>query len=123
MKKQEGIILSMTPQERNLPEIIKSSRKKRIANGAGVHVQEVNKLINQFEQMQSMMKKMGGSTLNKMMKSFGGVSEGMIPNSGNFLKKNNRVNQRPFATMRCKFTCRNRPGPTKFITTGKRLIY
>ena len=90
VKKQEGIILSMTPQERNLPEIIKSSRKKRIANGAGVHVQEVNKLINQFEQMQSMMKKMGGSTLNKMMKSFGGVSEGMIPNSGNFLKKNNR---------------------------------
>ena len=90
VKRQEGIILSMTPLERNLPEIIKSSRKQRIASGAGVHVQEVNKLINQFGQMQSMMKKMGGNTLNKMMSSFGGMPGGSIINSSSASKKNNR---------------------------------
>lgn len=90
VKRQEGIILSMTPYERNFPEIIKSSRKQRIARGAGVHVQEVNKLINQFEQMQSMMKKMGGNTLNKMMRPFGGMPGGMISNSNTISKKNNR---------------------------------
>jgi signal recognition particle subunit SRP54 len=90
VKRQEGIILSMTPLERNLPEIIKSSRKQRIASGAGVHVQEVNKLINQFGQMQSMMKKMGGNTLNRMMKPFGGMPGSPIINSSSGSKKNNR---------------------------------
>ena len=56
----EGIINSMTPQERAKPELIKASRKRRIAAGAGVPVQEVNRLLNQFEQMQKMMKMMQG---------------------------------------------------------------
>jgi len=52
----EGIINSMTPQERVKPELLKASRKRRIAAGAGVSVQEVNQLLNQFEQAQKMMK-------------------------------------------------------------------
>ena len=52
----EGIINSMTPAERAKPEILKASRKRRIALGAGVQVQEVNRLLNQFEQSQKMMK-------------------------------------------------------------------
>ena len=53
----------MTPQERAQPEILKASRKRRIAAGAGVPVQEVNRLLNQFEQMQKMMKMMKGGNL------------------------------------------------------------
>jgi signal recognition particle subunit SRP54 len=67
-----GIIDSMTPQERARPEIIKASRKRRIATGAGVTVQEVNRLLNQFEQMQKMMKMMGKGGLQKMMRSVKG---------------------------------------------------
>src|SRR6185295_17506320 len=52
----EGIINSMTPSERAKPELLKASRKRRIAAGAGVSVQEVNQLLNQFEQTQKMMK-------------------------------------------------------------------
>ena len=59
IKKQEAIILSMTPAERRNPDIIKASRKKRIAKGSGVEVHEVNKLLKSFEQMSGMMKKMG----------------------------------------------------------------
>jgi len=59
----------MTPQERAKPEIIKASRKRRIATGSGVTVQEVNRLLNQFEQMQKMMKMMGKGGLQKMMRS------------------------------------------------------
>lgn len=59
MKKQEAIILSMTPDERAHPDIIKASRKRRIACGAGVEVSEVNKLLKSYEQMASMMKQMG----------------------------------------------------------------
>ena len=54
----EAIILSMTPQERKNPDIIKASRKTRIAKGCGLSVQEVNKLLMQFEQMKKMMKQM-----------------------------------------------------------------
>ncbi len=60
IKRKEGIIQSMTPLERRKPELIKATRKKRIAMGSGVQVQEVNRLLNEFEQMQGMMKKMGG---------------------------------------------------------------
>ena len=60
VRRMEGIICSMTPLERRKPELIKASRKRRIATGAGVHVQEVNRLLNQFDQMQGMMKKMKG---------------------------------------------------------------
>jgi signal recognition particle subunit SRP54 len=72
VRRMEGIIHSMTPLERTKPELIKASRKRRIAAGAGVQVQEVNRLLNQFEQMQGMMKKMKGGGLMKMMRRMGG---------------------------------------------------
>ncbi len=71
----EGIINAMTPQERRQPELIKASRKRRIATGAGVQVQEVNRMLNQFEQAQKMMKMMGKGGLGKMMRGM----KGMIP--------------------------------------------
>jgi signal recognition particle subunit SRP54 len=73
VRRMEGIICSMTPSERRKPELIKASRKRRIAAGAGVQVQDVNRLLNQFEQMQGMMKKMKGGALAKMMKRMGGM--------------------------------------------------
>jgi signal recognition particle subunit SRP54 len=73
VRRMEGIIRSMTPAERRKPEIIKASRKRRIAAGSGVQVQEVNRLLNQFEQMRGMMKKMKGGALMKMMKRMGGM--------------------------------------------------
>jgi len=60
LRRVEGIINAMTPQERSKPELIKASRKRRIAAGAGVPVQAVNQLLGQFEQMQKMMKLMKG---------------------------------------------------------------
>jgi signal recognition particle subunit SRP54 len=73
VRRMEGIICSMTPLERRKPELLKASRKRRIAGGAGVQVQEVNRLLNQFEQVQGMMKKMKSGGLAKMMKRFGGA--------------------------------------------------
>jgi signal recognition particle subunit SRP54 len=73
VRRMEGIINSMTPLERRKPELLKATRKRRIAAGAGVQVQEVNRLLNQFEQMQGMMKKMKGGGLMKMMKKMGGM--------------------------------------------------
>ena len=73
IKRKEGIICSMTPAERRKPELIKATRKRRIAAGAGVHVQEVNRLLKEFEQMRDMMKKMKGGGLMKMMKRMGGM--------------------------------------------------
>ena len=73
MRKKQGIIHSMTPQERARPEVIKATRKRRIATGAGVQVQDVNRLLNEFGQMQDMMKKMRGGGLMKMMKKLGGM--------------------------------------------------
>ena len=72
-----GIINSMTPQERAKPELIKASRKRRIAAGAGVQVQEVNRLLSQFEQMQSMMKKMRNGGMMKLMRGLKGMMPGM----------------------------------------------
>jgi signal recognition particle subunit SRP54 len=72
IRRKEGIICSMTSAERRKPEIIKATRKRRIAAGAGVQVQEVNRLLNEFEQMQTMMKKMKGGGLMKMMRRMGG---------------------------------------------------
>ncbi|THF61588.1 signal recognition particle protein [Pseudothauera rhizosphaerae] len=72
----EGIINSMTPQERTKPEILKASRKRRIAAGAGVSVQEVNRLLNQFEQTQKMMKQFSKGGMQKMMRSLKGVLPG-----------------------------------------------
>ncbi|OGA96616.1 MAG: signal recognition particle protein [Betaproteobacteria bacterium RIFCSPLOWO2_12_FULL_66_14] len=75
LKRIEGIINSMTPAERSRPEILKASRKRRVAAGAGVTVQEVNRLINQFDQMQKVMKQMQKGGLARMMRSM----KGMIP--------------------------------------------
>jgi signal recognition particle subunit SRP54 len=77
IRRKEGIICSMTPQERRKPELIKATRKRRIAAGAGVQVQEVNRLLNEFDQMRDMMKKMKGGGLMKMMKRMGGGKGGM----------------------------------------------
>ena len=71
MGRTEAIILSMTPKERENPNIIGASRKKRIANGSGVRVEDVNKLLKSFEQMKSMMKQFTGPGMGKKMKRMG----------------------------------------------------
>lgn len=73
----EGIINSMTPQERSKPELIKASRKRRIAVGAGVQVQEINRMLKQFEQMQKMMKQFSKGGMAKMMRGMRGMLPGM----------------------------------------------
>ncbi|HEY2188327.1 MAG TPA: signal recognition particle protein [Caldimonas sp.] len=73
VRRMEGIICSMTPLERRKPELLKATRKRRIANGAGVQVQDVNRLLNQFGQMRDVMKKMKGGGMMKMMKRMGGM--------------------------------------------------
>ena len=74
----EGIINSMTPEERRNPALLKASRKRRIAAGSGVQVQELNRLLKQFEQMQKMMKMMGkGGGMAKMMRGMKGMLPGM----------------------------------------------
>jgi len=77
VRRIEGIINSMTPQERAKPELIKASRKRRIATGAGVTVQEVNRLLNQFEQAQKVMKMMAKGGMAKMMRNLKGVLPGL----------------------------------------------
>jgi signal recognition particle subunit SRP54 len=77
VRRIEGIINSMTPKERARPELLKASRKRRIASGAGVSVQEVNRLLNQFEQTQKMMKMVAKGGLQKMMRSMKGMFPGM----------------------------------------------
>ena len=72
LAKNEAIILSMTKQERRVPRILAGSRRKRIADGAGVQIRDVNQLIKQFSQMQKMMKKMKGGKMKKLLGSFGG---------------------------------------------------
>ena len=86
IRRMEGIIRSMTARERAQPSLLldgksKASRKRRIAAGAGVQIQDVNRMLNQFEQMQQMMKKMQGGGLMKMMKKLGGMKglKGMMP--------------------------------------------
>ena len=82
MKRMEGILRAMTAKERAHPALLmdgksKASRKRRIATGAGVQIQDVNRLLNQFDQMQQMMKKMKGGGLMKMMKRMGGMKGGL----------------------------------------------
>ncbi|KAB2638821.1 MAG: signal recognition particle protein [Verrucomicrobia bacterium] len=77
IRRIEGIINSMTPTERSKPELIKASRKRRIATGAGVQVQEVNRLLNQFEQTQKMMKQFSKGGMAKMMRSMKGLMPGI----------------------------------------------
>jgi signal recognition particle subunit SRP54 len=68
MARTEAIIRSMTPQERRKPDILNGSRRKRIADGSGVKIIEVNQLMKQFQQMQQMMKLMKGGGGKKMMR-------------------------------------------------------
>ena len=88
LRRTEGILNSMTPQERSKPELLKASRKRRIAAGAGVPVQEVNKLLKQFEQMQGMMKQFKKGGMGKMMRAMGGLKglRGGMGAFGNFRK-------------------------------------
>lgn len=77
LRRIEGIINAMTPQERRKPELLKASRKRRIAAGAGVQVQDVNRLLNQFEEMQKMMKMFSKGGMSKMMRAMGGRFPGL----------------------------------------------
>lgn len=79
LRRIEGIINSMTPLERRKPELIKATRKKRIAAGSGVQVQEVNRLLNQFEETQKMMKMFSKGGMAKMMRGMGGLMGGKFP--------------------------------------------
>ncbi len=74
--RMQGMIDSMTPTERHKPELIKASRKRRIATGAGVQVQEVNRMLAQYEQMRTMVKKLKGSGMGKMMRGMGSMLGG-----------------------------------------------
>lgn len=91
-RRQEAIILSMTPKERKNPDLLKAARKIRIANGAGVEVSDVNRLLKQYEQMASVMKKfkkMGPLGMMSMMKKMGAMSgdsnlDSLMKQGGNF---------------------------------------
>ncbi len=83
VKKLIAIVNSMTPHERAFPAVIKGARKKRIAAGSGTQVQDVNKLLKQFTQMQKMMKKMKGGNMKKMLRGLQGrLPPGMMPPGG-----------------------------------------
>jgi len=77
IRRQEGIINAMTPAERAKPELLKASRKRRIASGAGVSVQEVNRLLVQFEQTQKMMKMVAKGGMQKMLRGLKGSLPGL----------------------------------------------
>jgi len=77
IRRLEAIIGSMTPAERARPEILKASRKRRIAAGAGVSVQEVNRLLSQFEQAQKMMKMVAKGGMQKMLRGLRGAFPGV----------------------------------------------
>jgi signal recognition particle subunit SRP54 len=77
IRRLAGIIDSMTPAERSRPELLKASRKRRIAAGAGVSVQEVNRLLAQFEQAQKVMKMVARGGMQKMLRGFRGGFPGL----------------------------------------------
>ncbi len=82
MARQEAIILSMTKAERENPNVLNSSRKKRIAAGSGTSVVDVNRLLKQFEAMQQMMKQLSGKNMRKMQKKLGKMGMGGFPGMG-----------------------------------------
>ncbi len=82
VRRMEGILNSMTPTERAKPELIKATRKRRIANGAGVPVQDINRMLAQFEQMATLMKQMRKGGLSKMMRAFGSMGAAANPGGG-----------------------------------------
>ena len=80
--RMEAMINSMTPRERRNPELIQGSRKRRITQGSGTQVQDLNRLLKQHKQMQKMMKKMKGGGMQKMMRGLGGALGGGARKSG-----------------------------------------
>ncbi|MDR2862639.1 MAG: signal recognition particle protein Srp54, partial [Puniceicoccales bacterium] len=86
MKRTEAIIQSMTPHERQKPEILNGSRRSRIAKGSGAQVSEVNALMKQFEQMRKMMKMLKGGKGRDLMRQLGGMGggKGGFPGMGGF---------------------------------------
>ena len=76
-----AIVNSMTPQERNFPDVIRGSRKKRIASVSGTSIQAVNRMLKQYAQMQRMMKKLGKGGMSKMMRKLGKL-QGQMPPGG-----------------------------------------
>jgi len=85
VRRMEGILNSMTPDERSKPELVKASRKRRIASGAGVPVQEVNRLLAQYDQVSALMRKMRKGGLAKMMRAFGSMSG--LPHPGGHARR------------------------------------
>lgn len=80
LKKVEAIILSMTPKERHKPDILNGSRRKRIANGSGTRVEDVNNLVKQFTEMKKMMQQISKMGMGNLMNMFGG--KGGLPGLG-----------------------------------------
>jgi signal recognition particle subunit SRP54 len=83
VKRMLAIVDSMTKQEKSFPDVIKASRKRRIATGSGTQVQDVNRLLKQHTQMRKMMKKMKGGNMKKMMRAMQGMGGGMPGGPGN----------------------------------------
>ncbi|MCB0319785.1 MAG: signal recognition particle protein, partial [Bdellovibrionales bacterium] len=86
MKRVEAIILSMTKEERLQPQIINGSRRKRIAKGSGVRIQDVNQLLKQFAQMRTMMKKISGMGLGGLMGGGGNPFGGGMPDISKLMR-------------------------------------
>jgi len=85
-KRMESIINSMTPRERRNPDVLNGSRKRRITQGSGTQIQDLNQLLKQHKQMQKVMKKMKGGNMANMMRGLGGMRGmgGMGGPGGNF---------------------------------------
>ncbi|MEX2130184.1 MAG: signal recognition particle protein, partial [Pseudohongiellaceae bacterium] len=82
-RQMEAIINSMTRKERMNPDLLNGSRKRRITQGSGTHIQDLNRLLKQHKQMQKLMKKMKGGNLANMMRGMGGAGgPGGIPGGG-----------------------------------------
>ncbi|MFT4816412.1 MAG: signal recognition particle subunit SRP54 [Pseudohongiellaceae bacterium] len=75
--RMEAIINSMTPRERSNPDVLNGSRKRRITNGSGTQIQDLNRLLKQHKQMQKVMKKMKGGNMANMMRGLGGMQGGV----------------------------------------------
>lgn len=82
LARQEAIILAMTPAERSDPSLLNASRKKRVAAGAGVNVVDVNRLLKQYEAMQTMARQFGGKGMKKLQKRMGRMGGGGLPGLG-----------------------------------------
>lgn len=103
LARHEAIILSMTKQERSVPRILGGSRRKRIADGAGVQIKDVNLLIKQFSRMHKMMKKMRGGKMRKMMGALGGGMGGGMPGGGAGMPDLSGMDQKELAKLAKQF--------------------